>query len=611
MQNNYSKILKSVFGFDKLRPSQLPVIESILNGQDTLAIMPTGGGKSLCYQLPALVLPGITIVVSPLIALMVDQVESLRKNGVAACFLNSSLSSQEQTELLTKIRNEEIKIVYVSPEKIFAQNCGFLDFLDQVELSLFAIDEAHCVSQWGHDFRPEYAQLGILKNRFSKTPIIALTATADTLTQKDIVQKLNILTCQTFVSSFDRPNITYNVTAKENPYLQIQNFLETWTGESGIVYCLSRKSTQEVATKLKQLGYKAAAFHAGLDNETKYETYNSFMKDELQIVVATIAFGMGIDKPNVRFVIHWNLPKSIENYYQETGRAGRDGLPSEALLLFDSSDSATLRSFIGNGSHPSHLDAKDLETFNRIQHDKLDRLLDFCLTGHCRRRVLLQYFNEKLTEDCNNCDSCLNPKTKIEGLVIAQKIMSAIGRTGQRFGTNYISDILIGSEDAKIIRNGHDKIPTYGIGKSRTKKEWNSYINQLAGIGMIEIKYDGFIKTLGLNDESSQVLTGQRDVQLIEFKEIVKQKKSKSTSSKMSKLNLSQEDSETFESLRSIRLKFAGSEKIPSFMIFSDATLIDMISKKPKTKSEFGNISGVGAIKQSKYWKEFVEVFSN
>lgn len=604
---NYHPILKSVFGFDTLRPSQIPVIDSILSHSDTLAIMPTGGGKSLCYQLPALMFDGVTVVISPLIALMIDQVAALRKNGVPACYINSSQSEGEQREFMDQIRGGDIKILYVSPEKVLSGGGVFLDFLASLQVSLFAIDESHCVSQWGHDFRPEYAQLGVIKRRFPHVPLIALTATADKLTRDDIIDRLGIEGCNIYISSFDRPNIRYTVAAKDDGYTQLQNFVNTWTGESGIVYCLSRKSTEEVAKKLTSFGIPARAFHAGLSTETKQETYDDFMQDRLQVVVATIAFGMGIDKPDVRFVVHWNLPKTIENYYQETGRAGRDGLQSEAFLLFDAGDSVMLRSFIQKGSKPAHFQTKESQIFDKIQYDKLDRLIDFCQTGQCRRRVLLQYFEERRDKDCGNCDCCLNPKDTIDGLIIAQKIISAIARTGERFGANYILDVLIGADNEKITQNKHNELPTFGVGKDKSKKEWSSYINQLIGIGLIEVVYDGFIKTLALNEESKKVLSGYIDVNLIEYVEVVKAEKQVRVVHQNTDLSAS--ENKLFEKLRTIRTGLAAQEKVPTFLIFSNATLVDMAQKQPKTFDEFGEVSGVGKQKQAKYWKEFVRAF--
>jgi ATP-dependent DNA helicase RecQ len=603
--------LKQYFGYDTLRPAQEPVIANVLAGRDTLAIMPTGGGKSLCYQLPALVLPGLTIVISPLIALMHDQVQSLNKNGVNAVYLNSSQSSEEQNEIWEILREikakgnasdvDDLKLIYTSPERLLANDNYLLEFLKDLPISLIAIDEAHCVSSWGHDFRPEYSQLSILKTLFPSTPIIALTATADELTRKDILKKLNLNDPQTFISSFDRPNIHYRVESKGDPYEQLTDFIKSWPKQAGIVYCLSRKSTEEVANKLNKIGIKAKPYHASIDKSEKEATYSDFMADKIQVICATIAFGMGIDKPNVRWVAHWNLPKNIESYYQETGRAGRDGLPSEAMLIYNAGDAFTLRRFIDNDNNNTEMG----KLFRTIQHDKLDRLLEFCQTGHCRRRVLLQYFQEKALTDCGNCDCCDFPRDKIDGTILAQKIMSAIFRTEQRFGIGYIVDLLLGISNERMVKYGHDKLPTFGIGRDLAKEVWIFYTNQLIDLGLVSVVYDVFIKTLALGEAASDVLTGKKKLELIKFKpkeEKVRVRKSKPN------MELSDEDMELFEKLRERRSEIAKREKIPAFVVFGDQTLYFITKNRPNNLDKFANISGVGSVKLKKYGREFVEV---
>ncbi len=609
---NQQQTLQQYFGFNELRPSQKPVVASILAGQDTLGIMPTGGGKSLCYQLPALLSNKLAVVVSPLIALMHDQVSGLKKNGIAAAYLNSSLESHEQDQVIQQLQSGTLKILYTSPERLLSNNHELLSLLQNINIQLFAVDEAHCVSQWGHDFRPEYAQLGIIKNLFPSVPIIALTATADKLTQEDILIKLKLENPHTFISSFDRPNITYTVEPKNNGMGQLLDFIKTWENESGIIYCLSRKSTQEVAKKLQANGIRAEAFHAGMTTEDKHQIYSDFMQDNIQIVVATIAFGMGIDKSDVRFVVHWNLPKNIEGYYQETGRAGRDGLPSEALLLYNIGDAVTLRSFINKTAKPKDtLEKVDQETFQKLQHDKLDRLIDFCQTGHCRRKILLQYFAEYLEHNCNNCDSCLHPKTKIDGLILSQKILSAIGRTGERFGVGYVIDVLRGASNERMKKYEHDKLPTFGIGEDISKPEWMHYANQLIGLGLIEVQYDGFIKTLALNQRSWQILKGEAPVELTAYEPpVTKHIAKKSKPNKKIIEDFSVEDQELFESLRSLRKDIAQEEEVPAFVIFGDVSLVDMVKQRPKSKEEFGQIHGVGTTKQEKYWQQFTNIIS-
>jgi ATP-dependent DNA helicase RecQ len=605
--------LKQYFGYDQLRPAQEPVIANIIEGNDTLAIMPTGGGKSLCYQLPALLLPGLTIVISPLIALMHDQVQSLNKNGVNAVYLNSSQSAEEQSEIwniLNEVKAkgntngvDDLKLIYTSPERLLANDNYFLKYLQNLPISLIAIDEAHCVSSWGHDFRPEYSQLSVLKEIFSTTPIIALTATADELTRKDILEKLRLNKPKTFISSFDRPNIHYKVESKGDPYTQLTDFIKSWPNQAGIVYCLSRKSTEEVANKLNKLGIKAKAYHASIDKAHKEQAYSEFMADNIQVICATIAFGMGIDKPNVRWVAHWNLPKNIESYYQETGRAGRDGLPSEAMLIYNAGDAFTLRRFIDNGSSTNPTVSNQL--FRSIQHDKLDRLLEFCQTGHCRRRVLLQYFQEKSETDCGNCDCCDSPRAKIDGKVIAQKILSAIYRTEQRFGIGYIVDLLIGIGNERMSKYGHDTLPTFGIGKDMDKETWMFYANQLIDLGLIDIKYDGFIKTLGLNEYSNEILTGKKAVELIKHK--LKEEKVRVRRGKQA-LDLTDNEQVLFDKLRTKRSEIASREKVPPFVVFSDQTLLYIAKQKPRDLTEFSQISGVGVVKLKKYGKDFLGV---
>lgn len=600
--------LKKYFGYDTLRPAQVPVIDSVLAGKDTLAIMPTGGGKSLCYQLPAVLNEGLVVVISPLIALMHDQVESLKKNGIKAGILNSSIGFLEQKETTQQAENGTLKLLYVSPERLFARESSFLDWMQDLKISLIAIDEAHCVSQWGHDFRPEYSKLAILKEKFPHLPIIALTATADQLTRNDIVLQLNLDNPNIFVSSFDRPNITYTVTPKpeeKEATKQLISFVKSFPGESGIVYCLSRKSTEEVADNLAKAGISAAPFHAGLSLEEKEETYGRFMQDELQVVCATIAFGMGVDKPDVRFVAHWNMPKSIESYYQETGRAGRDGLASEALLLYSPSDAGTYRRFIDLGKPAGNLET--FKIFQKLQHDKLDRLVDFCSTGHCRRRILLQYFDQRLEKDCGNCDGCLNPVAKIDQTILAQKIISAIARTGQKFGIGYIVEFLQGISNERMENHQHTKLITFGICKDNSREELMFYTNQLISLGYLQLDYEGFIKTLSLNEMSLKIAKSLLKVELTPFTELAKQP-TKSKISRKSDVKLSPSDQVFFDLLKQTRQKIAKQSNVPSFVVFGNASLLDIVAKKPKTKDDFAKISGVGTHKLEKYWPQFKEV---
>jgi len=646
MNKTLTFLLKRYFGYDTLRPSQIPVIEAILNKQDTLAIMPTGGGKSLCYQLPALYLPGLAVVVSPLIALMQDQVESLKENGVWAEYLNSSQSPLQQQNVWeaindltrfnnTQSRNQEVqtdhfdttdqdsadnyslvdsasnqlKLLYISPEKLLADGGQLLRTFKSLPISLFAVDEAHCVSTWGHDFRPEYMQLGMLKKEFPHIPIIALTATADNLTRADILKRLNLNNPQTFVSSFDRPNIHYTVEPKINGFERLLSFIKARPNQAGIVYCLSRKSTESIAERLNDNGISALPYHAQLPKDQKDKAFNDFMRDEVQVVTATIAFGMGIDKPNVRFVAHWNLPKNIEHYYQETGRAGRDGLPSEAILLYDPGDAFTLARFIDGGSEDvkgkTH---EEKEHFRTLQHDKLNRLLEFCQTGHCRRRVLLNYFGDKMEQDCQKCDCCDNPRDKMDGTVITQKILSAIGRTGQQYGAGYILDILRGNTSDRIRTNQHDTLPTFGIGKDIEREAWTYYVNQLIDLGIINTIYTEKFKFLRFSPEALEILQQQKKVELICYQK--PQKQVKKEHQKQS-FDLNETQARLFEELKILRKTLAKQENVPAFVIFGDATLLNMISLMPTNVEDFGYVSGVGKRKQAKYGDIFVKTIQS
>ena len=565
----------------------------------------------MCYQLPAVVNEGMVLVISPLIALMHDQVEALTKNGVKAGILNSSIPKDQQKQYILDAQSGRLQLLYISPERLLSNQDQFMQWLRSIKVSLIAIDEAHCVSQWGHDFRPEYTRLGILKKLFPQIPVIALTATADELTRDDIVEHLQLKEPNIFISSFDRPNISYMVQPKaqgSRAVDQLVDFVRTFEGEAGIVYCLSRKSTEEVAQHLMRSGITAAPFHAGMTDERKSRVYNGFMKDDIQIVCATIAFGMGVDKPNVRFVVHWNMPKSIENYYQETGRAGRDGLPSQALLMYTPGDASTYRRFIDQ-AQPSG-DREKYQIFRKLQHDKLDRLIDFCTTGHCRRRVLLQYFNQDLGEDCGNCDGCLSPSDKIEGTELAQKIVSTIARTGQKFGIGYIADVLQGTSTDRTKQHGHVELSVFGLCQDIKRDELMFHINELSSLGYIQVNYEGHIKTLALNEKSMKVAMGEERVYLTPYKEKIKQPKKTKKTKKATEL-LSDEDKEFFETLRSKRAEIAKSEDVPAFVVFADTTLLDIVAKKPKNKKEFSSISGVGEHKLEKYFPLFENVLQS
>lgn len=589
---NAQGILKNYYGFDKFREPQEDIINDLINNQDLFVLMPTGGGKSLCYQIPSLIKHGVGIIISPLIALMEDQVAALNLLGIRASYYNSSLGSAEARQVLAKLHNNELDLLYIAPERILTQS--FLDRLYECDIALFAIDEAHCISQWGHDFRPEYAELGKLKSLFPQIPIIALTATADQQTQRDIVNRLNCDPKQ-YVASFNRPNIYYQVVTKNNPVKQIDKFLQDFKSQAGIVYCGTRRGVEDLTAKLAKLNYKVRAYHAGLSYKERREVQSQFRFDEINIVVATIAFGMGIDKSNVRFVIHHDLPKNIESYYQETGRAGRDGLPARALLLYSPADSARLRGLI---------DGISSEEQQRIEHNKLNHMLAFADSSHCRRQVLLLYFDEKMDKACGYCDICDNPPTKQDATIDAQKFLSCIYRLQQNYGMNHIIDVLRGSESAKIKRFGHDRLSTYGIGKDKSVNYWRHLGWQLIHKSFCFQDLDHY-NVLKLAKTALPILKGDENIELtIIVDTIAKAPKSKRNKPEIIK-------SPMFEKLRLLRKRLAEEENKPSFMIFSDATLQEMAEVQPKNLDQLLNISGIGQHKLQKYGNYFLEVLHN
>jgi ATP-dependent DNA helicase RecQ len=583
------EVLKHQFGFDSFRMNQEAAISAVLAKKDAVVLMPTGGGKSLCYQVPALVMEGLTVVISPLIALMKDQVDALRANGVEAAFLNSTQTASEQVRVVQNVRSGELKLLYVAPERLLQSGDQFLDFLRGLNISLFAIDEAHCISSWGHDFRPEYLRLSALKREFPEIPLIALTATADKLVRKDIVERLEINDAEVFVSSFNRPNIHYAVEPKQNSYGRLLRFLKTRKDQSGIIYCLSRNSVDSLAADLRGEGYSALAYHAGLDKETRDRHQTSFGNDETKIIVATIAFGMGIDKSNVRFVVHMDLPKNIESYYQETGRAGRDGLESDALLFYSWADVSKLQGFAEVEGNPEQ---------SAIMLKKLDVMAKYGDLKFCRRKFLLRYFSEELADDCGNCDNCTKVVERFDGTVIAQKALSAVYRTGQRFGLSYLVDFLRGSE-TRTIRDEHKNLKTYGIGADLPKQTWFEHFKDLIAQGFL-VQTEGTYPVIQLTEKSRDVLSGNTKVELIKV-EFKAEKKRKF----VAEVSLPYIQG-LFDELRDVRTVFARKEQVPPYVIFSDATLIEMATYLPQSEWELRKISGVGDLKLEKYGAEFL-----
>ena len=603
------EILHTVFGYPAFRGDQEAIVDHLIGGGDALVLMPTGGGKSLCFQIPALAREGTAIVVSPLIALMQDQVEALLQLGVKAAFLNSTLDARSASQLEQRLLNGELDLLYVAPERLLTGR--FIDLLGRTPISLFAIDEVHCVSQWGHDFRPEYRQLSILHERFPDVPRIALTATADAPTRKEIVERLALESARQFVASFDRPNIRYRVVQKNEPRKQLLEFLEEHEGDAGIIYCLSRKKVEETAAFLVANAVQALPYHAGLDAAVRSTNQQRFLKEEGVVMVATIAFGMGIDKPDVRFVAHMDLPKSMEGYYQETGRAGRDGAPANAWLTYGMADVVMLRQMVDNGEAS--------EERKRVERQKLDALLGYCESTRCRRQTLLQYFGELMAKPCGNCDNCLEPPATWDGTTAAQKALSVVYRTGQRFGVVHLTDVLLGKSTERVQQFGHDQLSTFGIGCDLSELAWRGVFRQLAATGLLAVDVEGF-GGLKLTAESRDVLKGGRTV-TFRVEEVKKAaRKAKAAKGGMRELpsggragkgSVKPQDERLWEALREERLKFSREQNVPPYVIFHDATLLDMLKRRPKDLTEFAAVSGVGANKLERYGKAFLAVLDS
>jgi ATP-dependent DNA helicase RecQ len=580
-----AQALQKYYGYSEFRHQQEAIIQHILNKGDAMVLMPTGGGKSLCYQLPAVLLDGLTIVISPLIALMKDQVDALNVTGIPAAYLNSTQSSGEQQDIINRLKINSIKLLYLAPERLFKTGNRLTEFLQSLKVSLIAIDEAHCISHWGHDFRPEYLMLAGLKDAFPQIPVIALTATADQLTRKDILEKLALHNPAQFVSSFNRANINYTVSSKKNSLNQLLAFLDEHKEDSGIIYCLSRQSTEDLANQLKKEGFLAEAYHAGLNHEVKARNQEAFLRDEVRIMVATIAFGMGINKSNVRYVVHIDLPKNIEGYYQETGRAGRDGLPSEALLFYSPGDAFKLQNFArieGN------------EDQSRIMLKKLDDMVKYCQLTTCRRKYLLNYFNEPFPDHCGSCDVCLTERQVFDGTLIAQKALSAVTRLKERFGSGYVIDLLRGANSAKL-REEHKQLKTYGAGADISKADWQRYLRELITLGYLQVS-NGEYPVLMLTGKSDAVLKGQHIVEL-----------TLSQTTEDVQHEIPPHEADLLRKLKEIRTGIANAENIPAYIILSDATLLELATYLPQSMDELKYISGFGEVKLARYGDAFLK----
>ncbi len=584
--------LQTYFGYEAFRPLQAEVVEHVLQGGDGLVLMPTGGGKSMCFQLPALVMPGMTVVISPLIALMRDQVAALQANGVAAAFLNSTQSGAEQAAVIEQALIAELKLLYISPEK--ALTSDFYNILAQTKVNLFAIDEAHCISAWGHDFRPEYTQLAHLRDRFAEIPFLALTATADKPTRRDIIQQLRLRQPRQFVSSFDRPNLSLTVLPGQQKLKTILEFLRLRPNQAGIIYCQTRKTTEELASKLQARGIDANAYHAGLAPELRTQIQDDFINDHTQIVCATIAFGMGIDKSNVRWVIHYNLPKNLENYYQEIGRAGRDGLPSDTLLFYSYGDVVQHQFFIKQSNQQELLSAK------------LERMQQYANAKICRRRILLSYFGEEVRQDCGNCDVCQNPPQRFDGTIVAQKALSAIYRLQESVGLTMLIDVLRGSNKKEVRERGFHQIKTYGVGADMSQVQWQHVLLQMLQLGLMEIAYhEGH--TLKLTNAARAVLFDGAKVELVRLERpqpVVARAESRRDW-------LDEQEATLFEQLRQLRLRLAREANVPPYVVFSDATLRAMAQQQPTTEAAMRSISGVGARKWERYGQAFIQAIQH
>jgi ATP-dependent DNA helicase RecQ len=588
--NTPQGILKEVFGYDTFRSQQQEIIEHALANQDGLAIMPTGGGKSICFQIPALVKPNLTIVISPLISLMKDQVDSLRSNGVQTAFYNSSLPDEAKSMIFQKAKNNEIKLLYMSPEAFV----GGIGWVKDLNVSMIAVDEAHCVSMWGHDFRPEYQQIGQLRKHFKNIPVMAFTATADKVTRKDIIEKLSLENPSTFISSFDRPNLSLAVRTqipKKQKEKEITKFLTDRPNHSGIIYCLSRKECEAWSAHLNTMGFNARHYHAGLTSEMRDQVQEGFINDHYQIICATIAFGMGIDKSNVRWVIHNNLPKNIEGYYQEIGRAGRDGLDSETILYYNYRDVVLLNDFVAESE------------FKEVYHEKINRMLKYAEATSCRRKILLAYFGEHLTEDCGNCDVCKNPPEFIEGKTIAQKALSAIIRTDQSVGINTLIGILRGAKSIDIFEKGYEKIKTYGAGAEFSFKQWQHFINQLINQGLVEIGYNKNL-WLQITELGQKVIKNEAGFKVTAFVE----KDLKSASKKKPRASSGDPDEELLIKMKAWRLDKAKQNSVPAYVIFNDATLNQLASEKPISKEHLANIQGFGKVKIDRFGEDILNI---